>query len=71
MHNNYFDDIIAIISGIAVSFLSIFLRFNWEKLIVEMYKTGEVLWLGIVGGVGGYLGKKIIEKIYQKKKNIK
>lgn len=69
MHGNFLDDVIAVTSGVTVSLLGIFLRFDWNYFTVEMYKTTEVLWFGIVGGVGGYLGKKIIDKIYKKKNN--
>lgn len=67
MHGNHSDDIIAVFSGMIVTFLSLLLRFDWNLFTVEIVKTTEVLWLGIVGGVGGYLGKQLIDKISKKK----
>ncbi len=69
MHGNHIDDIVAVISGVTVSFLGIFLKLDWSSFTLEVYKTTEVLWFGIVGGVGGYLGKKFIDKLYKRKKN--
>lgn len=69
MHGNHMDDIVAVISGAALSILSIFLKLDWHHFTFDIIKTAEVLWFGFVGGVGGYLGKQIIDKIYKKKKN--
>lgn len=69
MHNNFIDDIVAVTSGVAFSILGVFLKFDINTFQAEAVKTAEVLWFGVIGGVGGYLGKQIIDKLYKKKKN--
>ena len=69
MDNNFTDDIVAVVSGATFSALGMLLKFDLNSFTVETMKTIEVLWLGIVGGVGGIIGKKIIDKIYKNKKN--
>lgn len=69
MHTNEFlNNLLSIIAGFITSVSVYLLKIDWVVFYTTSMKIGEAFIIGIVGGAGGLLGKKIIYKLFNKDK---
>lgn len=67
--NDQSSNAVSILCGICATLLGSLLKVDMHTFYTQVLKSGEVLWLGILGGMGGYVGKILITKILKHKKS--